>query len=136
MRLRLFRFLVVGTVAAALLFALSWAFISLGLPPFAGGMAAYAIAFVVAYSAQHGWTFGGIHGHRHSLPRYFSVQFGCALLSGIAGHFSAASLHASPIVASAIITIVASSVSYVLCILWVFPRRLEQDERRHLDARL
>ena len=33
---------------------------SAGLPPFVGSAIAYMLAFVVAYSAQRGWTFEGL----------------------------------------------------------------------------
>ncbi|TGP47001.1 GtrA family protein, partial [bacterium M00.F.Ca.ET.229.01.1.1] len=87
---RLFRFLVVGVGAALLLFVLSWLLVSLGLSPFVGSAAAYAIAFVVAYSAQRGWTFGGEHDHATALPRYLTLQLGCAVFSGLVSHVAVA----------------------------------------------
>ena len=85
-RQRIVRFLSVGIGAALLFFALTYAFVSLGMPPFAGALLAYAAAFVVAYSAQRNWTFGGGHDHSHALPRYFVLQAGCALGSGLLAH--------------------------------------------------
>ena len=115
------RFLVVGVSAAGLLFFLSWLFVSSGMPPFAGSALAYAIAFVAAYSAQRNWTFGGGHDHGHALPRYFVLQAGCALASGLIAHIAVAGFHASPFVMSALTVLGASAVSYAGSILWVFP---------------
>jgi len=120
-RQRLLRFVVVGLGAALLLFALTYAFLSLGIAPAAASLAAYAIAFVAAYSAQRRWTFGGRHPHGHALPRYFAVQLGCALLSSLSAHVAALGFGLPPLVVSAIATLVASAASYLLALLWVFP---------------
>ena len=77
-RPRSVRFLIVGGGAAALMFALTYLFRQSGMPSFAGSIAAYAIVFAIAYSAQRSWTFGGTHSHRHAFPRYLAVQLGCA----------------------------------------------------------
>ena len=119
-RLRAVRFLTVGVGAALLFFALTYAFVSLGMPPFAGAVIAYAMAFVVAYSAQRSWTFGGDHDHSHALPRYFVLQVGCALGSGLLAHVAVESLQMSPLAMSALTTVAASLVSYVVSSLWVF----------------
>lgn len=118
---RLFRFLVVGAGAACLLFVLSWGLVAAGFPPFPASVAAYGVAFAVAYTAQRGWTFGGRHGHGRALPRYFAVQLGCALLSGLVSHIAVTVFGASPLTMSAVTTIVASAASYVLSSRWVFP---------------
>ena len=120
---RLFRFLTVGVGAALLLFVLSWLLVSLGLSPFVGSLIAYAIAFAVAYSAQRGWTFGGQHDHARAMPRYFALQVGCALFSGLVSHVAVARFGMSPLAMSALTTVVASTVSYILSSLWVFPVR-------------
>ncbi|RUW26598.1 GtrA family protein [Mesorhizobium sp. M4B.F.Ca.ET.215.01.1.1] len=120
---RLFRFLVVGVGAALLLFVLSWLLVSLGLSPFVGSAAAYAIAFVVAYSAQRGWTFGGEHDHATALPRYLTLQLGCAVFSGLVSHVAVARFGLSPLAMSALTTVATSALSYVASSLWVFPAR-------------
>lgn len=120
---RLFRFLVVGVGAALLLFVLSWLLVSLGLSPFVGSAAAYAIAFVVAYSAQRGWTFGGEHDHATALPRYLALQLGCAVFSGLVSHVAVARFGLSPLAMSALTTVATSALSYVVSSLWVFPAR-------------
>ena len=125
LRLRLVRFVTVGVGAAALLFALSYLSVRLGMTPFAGSIAAYAIAFAVAYTCQHGWTFGGVHDHSHALPRYLAVQLGCALISGLVAHVAVEGFGGSPLAMSVAVTIVASAASYVLSSLWVFPRRAD-----------
>jgi putative flippase GtrA len=126
LRFRAVRFVTVGVGAAALLFVLSYVFVGLGLSPFVGSIAAYAIAFVVAYTAQHGWTFGGAHAHAHALPRYLAVQLGCALLSGLVAHVSVESFGGTPLAMSAAVMIAASAASYVLSSLWVFPRQADR----------
>jgi putative flippase GtrA len=120
---RLFRFVVVGVGAACLLFVLTLAMTSAGLPPFPSSVLAYAVAFAVAYSAQRGWTFGARHGHSHALPRYFALQAGCAVFSGIVSHVAVTQLGMSPLAMSAMTTVLASAASYVLSLIWVFPDR-------------
>ncbi|MEQ1951331.1 GtrA family protein [Mesorhizobium yinganensis] len=126
LRFRLVRFVTVGVGAAALLFALSYLFVRLGMSPFTGSIAAYAIAFAVAYTCQHGWTFGGKHDHSHALPRYLAVQLGCALISGLVAHVAVERFGASPLAMSIAVTVVASAASYVLSTVWVFPSRADR----------
>jgi putative flippase GtrA len=120
---RLFRFLTVGVGAALLLFALSWLLVSSGLSPFTGSVIAYAIAVVVAYSAQRGWTFGGRHDHAQAMPRYLALQAGCAAFSGLVSHVAVTEFGLSPLGMSALTTVATSTVSYVVSSLWVFPTR-------------
>jgi putative flippase GtrA len=120
---RLFRFLTVGVGAALLFFVLSWLLVSLGLSPFIGSVVAYAIAFVVAYSAQRGWTFGGQHDHISAMPRYLALQLGCALFSGLVSHLAVTRFGLSALAMSALTTVAAGAVSYILSSLWVFPTR-------------
>src|SRR4051794_35926420 len=94
--LRLLRFIVVGVGAAALFFVLTYAFAMAGMPPLFGSTLAYAIAFVVAYSAQRGWTFGGRHDHSRAFPRYLALQLCCAVFSGIVSHVAMTRLGMSP----------------------------------------
>ncbi len=117
---RLFRFLTVGVGAALLLFVLSWLLVSLGLSPFVGSVTAYAISFVVAYSAQRSWTFGGKHDHATAMPRYLALQVGCAVFSGLVSHVAATRFAMPPLSMSASATVAASAVSYVLSSVWVF----------------
>ena len=121
--LRLFRFIVVGVGAAALMFILTYALVSAGLPPFLGSTLAYAVAFVVAYTAQRGWTFGGRHDHSRAFPRYLALQLCCAVFSGLVCHIAVTRLGMSSLAASAITTILAGAASYLLSSLWVFPER-------------
>ena len=120
---RLARFLIVGAGAAGLLFALSFAFVTAGMAPFWGGSLAYAIAFVVAYSLQRAWTFGGKHGHGHAFPRYLTLQLSCATLSGVISHVAVDGLDLPPLAMSALATVIVSAISYVASSLWVFPER-------------
>ncbi|MBZ9806958.1 GtrA family protein [Mesorhizobium sp. BR1-1-9] len=117
---RLIRFVVVGIGAALLFFIMSWALLSAGLPPFAGSVIAYVLAFVVAYSAQRGWTFEGQHHHGHALPRYLVAQLACAVFAGLCAHVAVSMFSAPPIVMSAVATLAAGAASYVLSSVWVF----------------
>jgi putative flippase GtrA len=114
------RFAVVGIGAALLFFVLSWALVSAGLPPFVGSVIAYALAFVLAYSAQRGWTFEGRHDHGRALPRYLVTQLVCAVFAGLSAHVAVSIFSLSPLVMSAIITLAAGAASYVLSSVWVF----------------
>ena len=120
LRLRAVRFVTVGVGSALLFFVLTYALTSLGMPPFAGAVVAYAVAFVTAYSAQRNWTFDGAHAHGRALPRYFVLQAGCALGSGVLAHVATEKLQMSPLVMSAVTTVAACVVSYFLSSLWVF----------------
>jgi putative flippase GtrA len=120
-RSRLFRFATVGVGAALLFFLLSYALVSLGVPPFAASVAAYAAAFVVAYLAQRGWTFGGTHGHGRALPRYLALQLCCAGFSGLVAHVAVTRFGMSPLAMSASTALAAGGASYVVSSLWVFP---------------
>ena len=117
---RFVRFAVVGVGAALLFFVLSWALVSAGLPPFAGSVIAYLLAFVMAYSAQRSWTFEGRHDHGRAFPRYLATQLVCALFAGLSAHVAVAVFSAPPLVMSAIITLAAGAASYVLSSVWVF----------------
>jgi len=117
---RFVRFVVVGLGAALLFFVLSWVLVSAGLPPFAGSVIAYLLAFVVAYSAQRNWTFEGRHDHGRALPRYVLTQLICAVFAGLCAHIAVSVFSAPPLVMSAIITLAAGTASYVLSSVWVF----------------
>jgi putative flippase GtrA len=124
-RPRAVRFLAVGIGAALLFFALTYALVSLGMPPFAGTVVAYAAAFVTAYWAQRNWTFGGGHAHGRALPRYFVLQAGCALGSGVLAHVASEKFQMLPLTMSTLTTVAAGVVSYFLSSLWVFADRSE-----------
>jgi putative flippase GtrA len=119
-RRRLARFVAVGAGANLLLFVLSYLFRSAGMPAFAAGTAGYAIAFMAAYAAQRGWTFGSTDSHRRLFPRYLAAQIACAVLSGLVGHFSTELLELSPLWMSVAVTAVAAVASYLLSSRWVF----------------
>ncbi len=120
---RLVRFVIVGAGAAGLLFALSYFFVRLGWPPFIASMVAYAISFAAAYTAQRNWTFQSGQDHRRTLPRYFVLQAGCAITSGVTAHLTVSLFGASPFVMAVVTTIIASAVSFVLSSQWVFAAR-------------
>ena len=116
------RFLVTGGSAAVLFYGLSVAFIYCGAPPFGGTVAAFGIAFVVCYTVQHRWTFGGQQRHRESLPRYMASQACCALVSGCVARGVAHGGLPTPVVSLAS-TFAASALSYGLSRYWVFASR-------------
>ena len=121
--IRLFRFILVGGGAAALFFVLAYVLVSAGVPPFAGSVFAYAMAFAFAYTAQRGWTFGGRHAHSRSFPRYLALQACCALFSGVVAHAAVALFGMSPLAMSAVTAVLSGAVSYVASSRWVFPDR-------------
>lgn len=122
---RLARFLVVGGLAALLLFVLSWVFHALGMAPFAAGTGAYALAFAFAYTAQRNWTFGAHAAHATALPRYLAVQLFCALLAGLCTHVASSWLGWPAPAAAGLATLAASAAGFVLSAGWAFavPRR-------------
>jgi len=120
-RHRLARFVTVGTLAAGMLLALTWLLVSIGMPPFAGSITAYVLTFLCAYAAQRGWTFGGAHGHARALPRYFALQAGCAVFSGTVSHVAVTRYGLSPLAMAGLTTVLTSTASYVLSLVWVFP---------------
>lgn len=120
LRPRLVRFVIVGGGATALLMSLTYAFLRLGVPPFRAGLGAYAISFVFAYLLQRSWTFQGAGRLKRTLPRYFVLQLGLALVSGGLSHVLKQALNWPPLEASAAMTLCVSVISYVGSSRWVF----------------
>ena len=68
---RLPRFLLVGTLAAAVHWATANLLMLGDMAPLRANVGGFALAFVVSYLGQRHWTFGAGHlAHRHTLPRY------------------------------------------------------------------
>lgn len=120
LQLRTARFIIVGGATAAFLMALTFGLLRAGAPPFAGGLAAYAVTFVIAYLLQRNWTFEGAGRHARTLPRYFTVQLACGLTSGGLSHLLAGTLGWPPAAASAVMTACVAAISYSASSLWVF----------------
>lgn len=114
------RFLISGVGTAALFFVLSFLFARGGLAPFWASVSAYAIAFGVGYSVQRTWTFQANTAHGQALPRYFALQAGCALVSGVVAEGAVRYLGTTPFFMSVLTTLVAGGVSFVVSRLWVF----------------
>lgn len=114
------RFVIVGVGVMLLFFGLNWLFVAFGAPPFASGIAAYAIAFLCAYGAHHKWTFEGARAHSQVFPRYLAAQAFCAVISGIVSHVSVTTFGVAPAIMSAAATSIGSVVSYFLARHWVF----------------
>lgn len=114
------RFLVVGTGCAFLNLIALDLLLRVKVNAFAAGLAAYAVAFGVAYALQRNWTFRGTTAHGRALPRYFILQLGCAIGSG---GLAQALSYASPIPSLVIATVTigsASLTSFLVSRLWVF----------------
>jgi len=127
--IRISRFVVVGAGANLLLFVLVYSFRHFGMPAFAAGVAAYAIAFVAAYSAQYGWTFRSARSHRDTFPRYLAAQCGCAIVSGFVGFVCIELLALPTLGMSAAVTATAGVTSYLLSSRWVFVENLTARRR-------
>ena len=117
---RVVRFVLVGGGAAGLLMVLTYGFLRLGVPPFPAGLCAYALSFVVAYTLQRNWTFGGAGSHARTLPRYFALQAVLALSSGGLSQVLVKALHWPSAEASAAMTVCVSAISYLGSSRWVF----------------
>lgn len=122
-RSRLLRFVIVGVGAAVLFFALAFCFARLGMQPFLSSAIAYLIAFVMAYTAQRGWTFHGEQDHRTAFPRYLTLQLGCSAFSGLVSQIAVSGFGATPFAMSLVATLLTSAVSYMLSSRWVFAKR-------------
>jgi putative flippase GtrA len=117
---RWLRFCIVGAGANLLLFVLTYFFRKCGVAAFTAGACAYAVAFMAAYFAQRDWTFAGTRGNRRTFPRYLAAQIGCAGASGLAGHFCATLLAATPFWTAVAVTATAGVTSYLASSRWVF----------------
>jgi hypothetical protein len=67
-----------------------------------------------------GGLIDGAGDHVRTLPRYFAVQAGCALMSGGLSHLLATTLGWPAAAASAVMTVCVAAVSYLASSLWVF----------------
>ena len=114
------RFLVTGGGAACLFFVLSFGFVHAGLPPFAGTLLAYAIAFVASYTTQQAWTFRGERRHAEALPRYLAAQVACALASALLARLLVRVGGLPPLPMAAVTTFASGATSYCLSRYWVF----------------
>jgi putative flippase GtrA len=118
---KLVRFLFVGASCAVLYFILSLLFqTKLRFSAFWASGAAYVVTFVPAYVAQRVWTFRSSLQHRASLPRYASLQLGCALFTSVMTQLAWQVSSASPLVVSLVATVIAGGTSYLLSSFWVF----------------
>lgn len=122
--LRTVRFIIVGVLAAALQFLLTWGFMYLGWQPALAVAAAFAVAFVAAYSAHHGWTFQREArpdtGHGRTLPRYAVTQLLSLMAGAGVAEFCSSQAGMSHVVTAALSTLTSGGLSYVLSSRWVF----------------
>jgi putative flippase GtrA len=118
---KLTRFTIVGLGCAGLFFVLHLALVSgAGWNPLSASIAAYSVGMSVAYIIQKTWSFRSTRPHRHSLPRYFSVQAAAALLSGLASLLLAKLEIFAPAIASLFVTLIAGAASFVGSSAWAF----------------
>jgi putative flippase GtrA len=118
------RFIVVGVTCAIVYFVLSLLFqLQLRFNPFFASIAAYGLAFGLAYVLQKTWTFRSSVDHRVSLPRYAVLQVGCALFTASVTQFLSFMGDVSPVYISFFATGLACLVSYILSSSWVFADR-------------
>lgn len=120
---RVGRFVIVGGALAGLFLILSYLLTASGLSPFLGCLVAYALAFAIGYLVQRCWTFESDQRHSRALPRYFILQAGCALLSGLVAQGSVDFLGLPLSVMSVLTAGFAGVVSFVVSSTWVFPDR-------------
>jgi putative flippase GtrA len=115
-------FLTTDSSRPRLFFSITFALL-VGVAPFLATLFAYAVSFAVGYCLQHGWTSGAHHPHRHSLPRYLTVQVGCCIACALTAH--AASLAGlPPLLLSLTTTLATSIISFIASMLWVFPESI------------
>lgn len=117
----LLKFIISGASTAVLFLVICFALSKAGLSPFLASIVAYGIAFAVGYRLQRGWTFDARHGHASALPRYFALQAGCALLSGLVSQQGVLWLHLSPLPMATLTALVTGSTSFAVSRYWVFP---------------
>lgn len=120
------RFLVVGVLAAALQFVLTYGFMRLGWVPALAVFVAFMVAFVSAYCAHRSWTFagGGVArvAHGRALPRYALTQVMSLVLGAGVAELAAGLLFSHAMTAAAA-TLASGGLSYVLSSRWVFSGR-------------
>ena len=117
---RLARFVIAGAASAGLFLVTCYAPVIGGMSPLFGSLLSYALAFSAGYTLQRSWTFQGQHRHASALPRYFVLQVGCALASGVIAQTSTVVFRLSPFLMSLVTTAAAGLLSYLLSSNWVF----------------
>lgn len=122
------KFIVSGASTALLFLVMCYGLTKSGLDPFVASIVAYGIAFAVGYGLQRWWTFDGRHRHTSALPRYFVLQAGCALLSGLVSWQGVHWLHLSPLPMATMTAIVTGGISFGVSRYWVFPHERSNAE--------
>ena len=117
----LIRFVITGGAAALIFAATAFALRSwFEAPPFLASGTAFLAGFVFAYPLQRQWTFGGRHGHRKALPRYFAAQIICLALSALISQALVVVGGAQPAVMAVGTVGAVGLVSLILTRFWVF----------------
>jgi putative flippase GtrA len=115
------RFILTGAGLAIFFFVVSFLLVSIGLVPFASSVLAYVSTLGIGYVIQRNWSFCGRHAHAKALPRYLSLQAGCAVMSGVDAQMATTFFHMPAVTMSILNTVIVSLISYVVSLNWVFP---------------
>ncbi|HEY9104738.1 GtrA family protein [Chitinimonas sp.] len=121
---RLPRFIVVGSLAAAVHWGTANLLMLGQMAPLLANVGGFGVAFVVSYLGQRHWTFTAGHlAHRHTLPRYFLLA-----CSGFAGNEALFYLllrytPLPPAIALALVLGLVAVATFLLSRGWVFVRR-------------
>lgn len=119
-KLRLTRFLIVGSFAAMLQFGATFSLIRLSLRPAIATCLAFFMALTFAYIAQRRWTFASQERHSALLPRYVMAQLAVAMVTSVVAELIGGVSQASDLQVAAAATVIAGILSYGLSSLWVF----------------
>lgn len=125
----LVRFVMAGASTALLFLVLCFGLARAGLDPFWASLIGYGLAFAVGYTLQRWWTFDGRHHHGRALPRYFVLQAGCALMSGVISRYGVLWLHLSPLPMATLTALATGGTSFLLSRYWVFPHEGSRSEQ-------
>ena len=124
---REYRFLLTGASLAGFFWMVVFVLVSIGLAAFTSSLLAYASAVWIGYLAQRNWSFRARHSHAKALPRYLTLQAGCALMSGLSAQTATTVFDMPPLSMSLCNTILMGLISYVVSLNWVFPNECKPE---------
>ena len=118
------RFLVVGGGCAVLYFSICLALIEwASASPLVATGVTYFICFWIGYSLQREVAFRSQRSHSITLVRYSIWHLFGATAVALATAFASDSLHLSPLLASAVSTVLCGIASFFISSRWVFGHR-------------
>lgn len=123
-----FTFGVVGAAAAGTHLLVLWLLRELaGVPPLAGNVVAFLVAFQVSFFGHHRWTFKAAKGHERRLARTYLRFFAVAVATGFllnealyAVLLSFDRLAAHPVAVQAAVQVAVAGVTFFAGKLWAF----------------